>query len=168
MLLVDYPKPGPCTRDVSWCREMLDGVQELRAGFDVCRCYCHACEFDSVFCELELLRVQCDSIASAQIQPTACLEKCLLDASCPHACVIHVFLFVWKVCDDGVKTLVIAISTGEESLWGNFISVSPPGWNRGCDMSIIRVNGDGMIAIPGVRDCFHCVLWDAISQVKWT
>ena len=31
-----------------------------------------------------------------------------------------------EVCDDGIKTLVIAISTGEESLWGNFISVSPP------------------------------------------
>ena len=101
-------------------------------------------------------------MACTQIKPITGLEEGILDGVRPHAGVIHTFHLVRKVRDDGIKTLGVPITTGQEALRSNLVPVAPPWGDECCDVSVSLTNGHRVIPVPGISHGLLGTLWDAI------
>ena len=117
----------------------MDGLYELGRRADICEGHAKSCEVHDRLGELKLLRRECDSIAITQIAPIAQLKKGCLNISTPFERVINALDLVWKVRDDRVKALIVAITAGYETLRGDLVTVTTPRGYKGRQVAIIRV-----------------------------
>ncbi len=71
-----------------------------------------------------------------------------------------------NMCDDGVVASRIGVLRGDVALWGRAVSVSAPGGDEGCEVAVRLRQGDGMVAVPGVKDGFLGVAWNGSRLVE--
>ena len=77
--LLDETKPRADVRDVTWGREVTDGLEVPAARANARRGDCESGELHLVTREHELLRVQDDTVPATDVKPLDGLVKTLLD-----------------------------------------------------------------------------------------
>lgn len=71
------------------------------------------------------------------------------------------------MCDYGVETLGVSISSESVTLWANFVPMYTPRCPESAEMSIIGMNRRRMKTVPIVKGSFECMVRDGTSQVEW-
>jgi Ni,Fe-hydrogenase I small subunit len=94
------------------------------------------------------------------------LKKCCFIGVCPHARIIYTFDLVADVSDEGIKALNVGIATGQESLWGNLVSIASPWDNESCEMSVFLMYRHRVVSVPGICHCFLCTLRNTVSEIE--
>ena len=82
--LVDQAKPRADISDVSWYREVADGIQVFCAWPHIAGGDLKSREFDSVSSEHELVWVKYDPIVSTEVEPVDRLEETFVEVICPE------------------------------------------------------------------------------------
>ena len=129
----------------------------------ICRCNGKSRKVNRVLSELKFLRIEGDPVSGTQVKPLTCLEERCFNGVCPHTCIVHTFDLVFKVCDDGIKALIIRISTGHESLWSHHVPVTPPSCNECGDVSVFFADWYRMVTVPCICHSLLRTLRDLVS-----
>ena len=109
-------------------------------------------ELHCLSCEPELLWIQGDPVSSTDVEPLLGLVEAFLYGRGPQERVVNALRLSLDQCHNLIIPPGIAVPRSYVALGCCLIAVTTPWCYEGCEMFVCRVEGDGMVSIPCIKD----------------
>ena len=101
--LVDQPKPRTYICDVARSWKVLDSIEVFPCWAHTVKGYLKPSKGDGVSSEYKFVRIEGDTVATADVKPFNCLPEGVFKVVGPQESVVDAFCFVGDVCNDLVE-----------------------------------------------------------------
>ena len=165
--LVDLAEPGSDIGDGLGAWELLDVVNHVWVRLDPCLCQLKTKKINLGLPELEFFRVKDTSSQGTFFYELTDPEEICLDVVVPKDGVIYTVLVVLHVAHYQVHPLCVTVSCTKQALRCCPILKSSPWGQEDGVLPICRVDGDGVVPVPVVKDGLDFPPRDGGGYVPW-